>query len=361
MDGGARALTYTDNPKIVVAPESSWRKLGIAMLTRGGIAKRDAEVIVDVLITGSLAGIDSHGIRAILRFFNKPKRNRVRIIRSTPGTALIDPQDTFGPVYAKRATSIAIAKARKCGIGCCSVVGGYWVANLFYYMQMVTKKNMIAFGFVRTPSAGVAWGGARPVLGTNPIGAGFPAGKANPIILDFATTIVSHGQTESASLKGKPMQEGWFIDKEGNMIKEQYVPPAEWEKFVTEHYLQPFGTYKGYGIALATELMGGALNLAGTGSSSMLDNGFTVIAIDVSAFVPVNAFKKEIDRYVAEIKASPLRKGFDEVLLPGEREFRTIEERKKNGIPVDRNSWDNIAAKCRELGIDPSVYMKQKS
>jgi len=350
-----------DNPKTIVAPESAWRSLGMAMLTKAGIAKGDAEVILDVLITGSLAGIDSHGVRAILRFFNKPKRNKIRIVKETPGTALIDPQDVFGPVYAKRATSIAIAKAIKCGIGCCSVAGGSWVANLFYYTQMITKKSMIGFVFVRTPSAGTAWGGAKPILGTNPIGVGFPAGKMNPIILDFATTIVSHGQTESASLKGKPMQEGWFIDKEGNMAKEQYVPHAEWEKFVTEHYLQPFGTYKGYGIALTTELMGGALNLVGTGSTSMVDNGFTVIAIDISAFIPVRAFKKEIDRYTLEIKSSPLRKGFDEVLVPGEREFRTMKERKKNGIPIDENSWAYIVAKCKELGIDPDIYMKRKS
>jgi ureidoglycolate dehydrogenase (NAD+) len=356
-------LTYPDsnNPKTIVASESAWRRLGTAMLTKGGISKSDAEVILDVLITGSLAGIDSHGVRALLRFFNKPKRNKVKIVKETLGTALMDPQDTFGPVYAKRATSIAIAKAKKCGIGCCSVKGGYWVANLFYYIQMITKRNMIGFAFVRTPSAGTAWGGAKPVFGTNPIGAGFPADKLDPIILDFATTIVSHGQTESASLKGKPMQEGWFIDKDGNTAKEQYVPPGEWEKFVTEHFLQPFGTYKGYGIALVTELMGGALNLVGTGSTSMVDNGFTVIAIDISAFVSVRAFRKEIDRYISEIKASPLRKGFSEVLVPGEREFRAMKERKKNGIPIDENSWANIAAKCRELGIDPDLYMKSRS
>jgi LDH2 family malate/lactate/ureidoglycolate dehydrogenase len=342
---------------LIVLPEAAWRKLGMAMLTKGGVSKSDAKTITDVLVTGGLAGIDSHGVRNF-PVFAKKSRSKVTVIRETAATALLDPGETPGPVYASRAMKLAIAKARKFGIGCCSVIGGDWVTNLFCYMLMATRSNMIGFAFVRTSPAGVAWGGTKAVFGTNPIGVGFPAGDSYPVILDFATTIVSQGQTKSLSLKGKPMPGGWFVDKEGEPIEERYVSPEDWEKFVTEHPLLPFGTYKGWGIAVTAELMAGALNLVGTGSSSMKINGLTVMAIDVKAFVPIRDFKKEVDRYAAEVTSSPARKGVDAVLMPGEREFKMMEVRKEKGIPVDESSWNEIVTKCKELGIDAKAYTK---
>ncbi len=327
----------------------------MAMLTKGGVPKSEARAITDVLVTGGLAGIDSHGVRNFPRFAKKSK-NEVKVLKETPATALLDPGETPGPVYAKHAMELAIAKAKKYGIGCCSVVGGDWVTNLFYYVLMAARSDTVGFAFVRTPPAGAAWGGSKAVFGTNPIGVAFPAGESDPVVLDFATTIVSHGQTESMSLKGRPMPDGWFIDKEGNDVGKRYVKPGEWKGFVTEHPLLPFGTYKGYGIAVTVELIAGALNLVGTGSRSMDVNGLTVIAIDVGAFVPIGEFKEEVDRYVKEVKSSPVRKGFDDVLLPGEREFRTMKVRRKDGIPVDETSWRAITAKCRELGIDAKAY-----
>jgi len=328
----------------------------MAILTKAGVAKRDAQTITDVLVGGSLAGIDSHGVRNFPAFAKKSK-TRIKLVKEKGAVALIDPGETPGPVYAMYEMRKTMALARKYGIGCCTTTSGRWVTNLFCYMQLAAQRNMIAFAFVRTPPAGAAWGGSKPVFGTNPIGVAFPAGpKSYPIILDFATTIVSHGQTLSTSLKGLPIPEGWFIDKDGNSVGETLVSPDDWEKWVTARALVPFGTYKGWGIAVTAELMGGALNLIGTGSSSNVENGLTMIAIDVGAFVPLNRFKKEVDRYIAEIKSSPVRKGFDEVLLPGEREFKITKQRKREGIPVDQTSWNDIVAKCKELGIDATAY-----
>ncbi|MDA4123224.1 MAG: Ldh family oxidoreductase [Thaumarchaeota archaeon] len=340
---------------MVVLPANKWRALGMAMMVKAGVSKEDAKTITDILVTGSLAGIDSHGVRNFPVFSRKSKRN-IKVIRDRAATALLDPGETPGPVYATYAMQKAIAKAKKYGVGVVSVTGGDWVTNLFCYVLMAARSDMIGYAFVRTGPAGAPWGGTKAVFGTNPIGVAFPAGRTDPIVLDFATTIVSQGQTRSFSLKGLPMPAGWFIDGEGNPMGEQYVKPEDWEKFVTEHPLLPFGTYKGYGIGVTVELMAGALNLVGTGSNSKANNGLTTIAIDVGSFVSIKDFKKEVDRYTKEVTSVPPRKGFDEVLLPGGREFKIMKERKKNGIPVDETSWKDISEKCRELGVDLKKY-----
>jgi LDH2 family malate/lactate/ureidoglycolate dehydrogenase len=349
---------YDDGNKPVVYPEAAWRKLGIRMITEAGTTPADAKAVMDVLITGSLTGIDSHGIRNIPFFVKKKSRGMLKVMKETPATGLFDPGDSWGPVYATETMRRTIKKAKKYGIACCSVKAGDWVANLFHYVLMAAKEDMIGMAFVRTPPAGAAWGGVNPVFGTNPMGISFPAGKSYPIILDFATTIVSQGQIRSRTLKHKPIPEGWLIDKEGNPVKEQLVAPEDWERFVTVNTLLPFGTYKGWGIAVTVELIAGALNLVGTASRQKHLSGFTAIAVDVGAFVPVKEFKREVDRYAAEVKSSGVRKGFDEVLLPGEREFRFMERRKKEGLPVDETSLKEITTRCEELGVDPREYLQ---
>jgi LDH2 family malate/lactate/ureidoglycolate dehydrogenase len=341
----------------VVYPEKAWRELGMRLITEAGTSRADATAIMDVLTTGSLTGIDSHGVRNI-PFFLKKKSGRIKVLKETAATALFDPGDSWGPVYATYVMKRTIAKAKKYGIACCSVKAGDWVANLFHYVYMAAQKDMIGMAFVRTPPAGAAWGGVNPVFGTNPLGISFPAGKSYPIVLDFATTIVSQGQIRSRTLKHQPILEGWLIDKEGDPLKEQLVAPEDWERFVTVNTLLPFGTYKGWGIAVTVELIAGALNLVGTASRQKQLSGFTTIVINVGAFVPPKEFKKEVDQYVAEVKSSTVRKGFEEVLLPGEREFRIMEQRKREGLPVDETSLKEIAAKCKELGVDIKEYLK---
>jgi hypothetical protein len=75
----------------------------------------------------------------------------------------------------------------------------------------------------------------------------------------------------------------------------------------------------------------------------------------VQSGVPVKEFKDEVDRLIAEIKASPPRPGFQEVLLPGEREHRTMEKRRKEGIPIDERSWRNLVETCTKVGIDAPI------
>ncbi|HXX73316.1 MAG TPA: Ldh family oxidoreductase, partial [Candidatus Acidoferrales bacterium] len=83
-----------------------------------------------------------------------------------------------------------------------------------------------------------------------------------------------------------------------------------------------------------------------------MTQGMLMIAIDIGAFTPPEDFKAEVGRLIADIKASALREGYKEVLLPGEREFRIEAERRRSGIPVDDNSWTRIQDMCKRLGLE---------
>lgn len=338
-------------------PEEKWRKLGLEMMKASEISEEEAEVVVDVLVTGSLRGIDSHGVRAFPTFTQKKSKAEMRILKETPATAILDADHSYGPVSAKKAMDIAVEKAKSQGIASCSVVNGEWIVNLFYYPMIAVKNDMIGIVVAREGPVSAPWGGTKPVGGTNPMSVAIPAGKEYPIVLDFATTMVAQGHVKTRLLEGKPIPEGWLIDRKGNPVKGYDLTLEEFDEFWrTGGSLLPFGTYKGYGINLVIDVLGGALNLTGTGSRAK-GQGALLTAINISAFVPVKEFKEEVDRLIAEVKSSPVMPGFNEVLLPGEREHRTMEKRKRDGIPLDEKSWQDILEVCKKLGIDVDKHM----
>lgn len=325
------------------------------MVRASGAPEEQAAVVTDVLISGSLRGIDSHGVRILPYFTEKRKSRKMKVVRETKATAVLDAGNVWGPVSAERAMRIAMGKAKDTGLGSCSVTNGDWITNLFYYSAMAVQKDMIGMVFVRDNPCCSPWGGTAPVTGTDPMSIAIPAGKADPIVLDFATTIVAQGHIRTFLLQGEPIPEGWLIDRKGNSVQGDVLNLQNidefWEKGGS---LLPFGTYKGYGLNVAIGVLGGALNATGTGTRGK-GQGVTVLALDVGAYVPVKEFKKEVDRLVNEIKSNPVRPGFKEVLLPGELEFRSMAKRKKEGIPVDDTSWEIIESTCKKVGVDSGI------
>ena len=325
------------------------------MIETSGVSSEDARTITDILVTGSLRGIDSHGVRVLPRFTEKKRKAEMKVVKDMPATALLDAGGAWGPVSAKRAMEIAIEKAKKMGTASCSVVNGEWITNLFYFSMMAQENDMIGIALAREGPVCAPWGGTTPVTGTNPMSIAIPAGKRYPIVSDFATTIVAVGHVKSLLLEGKPIPQEWLIDRQGNALKPGDLNMANidetLEKSSSPFSLQPFGTYKGWGINVAIDVLGGALNLSGTGSRAK-GQGVLMTAISVEAFVPVKDFKAEVDRLIEEIKSSPPRPGFQEVLLPGEREHKTMIQRRKDGIPIDDTSWNSLVSTCEKLGID---------
>jgi LDH2 family malate/lactate/ureidoglycolate dehydrogenase len=332
--------------------ENQWRKLGKEMVMASGATREHAEVIADVVVSGSLRGIDSHGVRILPYFTEKREMGEMRVTKETKATAVLDAANVWGPVSAEKAMRIAMDKASDTGLGSCTIANGDWITNLFYYSAMALRRDMIGMVFVRDNTCCSPWGGTVPVTGTDPISIAIPAGKVDPIVLDFATTAVAQGHVRTLLLEGKPIPEGWLIDREGNSVHGNVLSLDNIDEFWERGgSLLPFGTYKGYALNLAIGVLGGALNLTGTGTRGK-GQGVTVFAVDVGAFVPVAEFKEEVDRLVREIKSSPVRPGFKEVLLPGEIEYRAMAKRRREGIPIDDKSWAVLVQTCKKIGID---------
>jgi len=341
-----------------ILSEEQWRKLGAAVFSAVNVGA-EAETIIDVLVSGSLWGIDSHGVRNYPYYVKELREGKLHpntkgtVRKRTPVMALIDDTNRIGFVAAKEAMDMAVDMASKVGLGAVGIYNSGHVGNLFYYLMMAAKHDMI--GIVTAAGIGKAvapWGGCKPVLGTNPLGYSIPTGRDRPIVLDIATSSVSYGQLQTCVLDRKPIPEGWAIDSKGKPVSGIINDLSDF--WSSGGALLPFGTYKGYGINLLAEILAGALTTNGTSDRGM-PQGMLMMAIDIGSFTPLEDFKAEVGRLIADIKASGVREGFKEVLLPGEREFNIEKERRKTGIPVDDKSWTRIQDTCTSLGIETSA------
>ena len=179
------------------------------------------------------------------------------------------------------------------------------------------------------------WGGADPLLGTNPLAIRRAVGRG-PLVLDMATTVVSYGTVKNYALQGKPMQPGWMV----NTATGEDIIDA---KRAAEGLLLPIGGYKGSGLAVMLGLIGGPLNRAVFGrdvvdfnadDASETNTGHFIVALDVARFLPLDDYKAEVDRHIRELKDSKRLPGVDEIRMPGERRRQCREERLRDGVPL---------------------------
>jgi len=74
--------------------------------------------------------------------------------------------------------------------------------------------------------------------------------------------------------------------------------------------------------------------------------------MNVEHFTPLDEFKAKIDRAIDQAKASPLEPGSSDILMPGEREFREEQRRRREGVPILDKVWSRVGELMRAWGVD---------
>ena len=168
------------------------------------------------------------------------------------------------------------------------------------------------------------------------------------MLADFATAETTEGALRLYRNLNKPLPAGWIVDAQGQPstnAADFYGPP--------KGAILPFGGargYRGFALSLLVEIMGGLLG----GSPMVKDqagNGLAFIVIDPAAFLAPEHFDAMMQELRGYVKSSPAAPGSSEVLLPGEPEARRIDERRKNGIPLDDTTWEQIRHAAATVGI----------
>jgi LDH2 family malate/lactate/ureidoglycolate dehydrogenase len=280
-------------------------------------------------------------------------RPNIQILSDRAGVALIDGDNALGHLVMKRATQLAVDKARRCGIGWVGTRRSNHAGPAQLYPRMAAEQDMVGLYFcVGNANLLPPWGGTEVLLSTNPIAIAVPALQHPSIVLDMATTNTAFGKIRLKAQRNEPMPEGWMIDRQGQPLTDP--------KRASEGFLVPIGGPKGYGLALMFGLLAGTLNGAAFArdvvdytrdSKTPSNTGQVIVALDIATFADVQTFKQNVDKLWEVMKSSPTLPGVDEVRLPGERSEKIYRERMDHGVPVAAELRKVLDELADRLGI----------
>jgi uncharacterized oxidoreductase len=325
------------------------------IFARAESGPEEAQTIARHLVAANLVGHDSHGVIRVSRYVGYWREGKVRanqratIAFETDSLALVDGHRGYGQVIGEQAVRIGIDKARKCGIAMVGLRDVGHVGRIGDWAEMAADAGQVSLHFVGTTGIGalmVPFGGTDRRLSLCVVAAGIPRRAKPPVIYDIATSMVAEGKVFVAKNKGVPMPEGHLIDKQGR-------PTTDPNDLYAGGALLPFGGHKGSGLAIIADLLAGALTGAGTSQRRETDlvNTMCSIYIDPDRLPERAAFDAEVDAFLEWVKASPPAQPGGAVLLPGDIERRTREERQSRGIPLDDTTIHEITEAAVSVGM----------
>jgi len=321
-------------------------QLARTALKRAGANDRMAEAAARHLVQAEAQGLPTHGMSRV-PFYCAMLRNRRADGAAQPvmaaergGVCLIDNRDGLPYVAAQWAIEEVIQRARRNGIGFAGIRNSQHLGVLGIHLQPVAEAGMVGVAFTNSPAAIPAWGGKKPLFGTNPVAFAFPRNGKDPLVIDLALTTVVRGKIMMAMRKGERIPEGWALDRNGK-------PTTDPEEAINRGSLFPIGGVKGAMLALSFELICAALTGAAIGpeADSFFSEqgnvpriGQAFMAIDPGALAGMDRYFERVETLIAAMQADP------EVRLPGARRF-SAEKAARTGLQVS----DELIAQIEKL------------
>jgi len=326
-----------------------------------GISKSEAKTIAELMVRADVQGSEGHGVFRLPQYIRRIKggavnvKPTIRMVREAAGMGLVDGDNGMGHLVMRYATEKAIEKAKGAGLAWMGVRMSNHAGPASLYASMPLEHDMVGL-YLAVGNANhlPPWGGLDMLLSTNPIAVAVPAGEEPAIVLDMATTVAAYGKVKTKAQRGEMMPEGWMMDRAGHPLTDP--------RRANEGFLLPIGGYKGYGLALVIGILAGTLNGAAMGKdvvdfnaddNSVTNTGHVIVAINVEAFQPLAAFKRQMDTLIRDLRGSRRLPGVERIRLPGEGSHAARADRAKNGIPLPAPLLESLNDLAGQLKIPP--------
>jgi LDH2 family malate/lactate/ureidoglycolate dehydrogenase len=334
------------------------REFCTTLFEKLGVSRNDAWIVADSLVEADLRGVESHGVTRVGIYVERLEANlvnprpQIAVVRETPTVALLDGDNGFGAVIGVKAMDEAIRRTKEYGTAWVGVRNSNHFGAAAHYAMRAINHQCIGLAMTNAPATTALWGGKTPFLGTNPFAIALPAGTERPIVLDMATSITARGKIILAAKKGESIPVGLAIDPEGRPTTDPHA--------ALEGAILPFGGHKGYGISFLVDVLSGVMTGAtfaphvgplydNPEGTQNLGHGFSAILID--ALMPFQEFSDRMDQLIREVRNAPRAVGVERIFLPGEIEFETEAQNKKEGIPLSEPTVKELKGLGKRLGV----------
>jgi (2R)-3-sulfolactate dehydrogenase (NADP+) len=320
--------------------------LARAALTAAGASAAMAQRTAAALVQAEAAGQAGHGLSRVPQYAAFLRNGRAdgqalpRIVNERSGAVLVDARHGLAYPALALAEQEAAWRARAHGVAIAGVTNSHHSGAMGLPVARLARQGLVALAFTNSPAAMPVPGGARPLMGTNPVAAAFPRRDAPPLVIDMALSEVARGKIMVAAKEGRPIPEGWALDAQGR-------PTTDPQAALSGAMLAMGGT-KGALLALVVELLCCALTGAAFGFEA--DSFFTdegnrprlgqaLLAVDPGALAGADTFASRIEAFLAAMQAEP------GVRLPGSRRDALAARAAAEGLDIP----DALLARLRDL------------
>ena len=344
--------------KDILVSDANLRQFLTALFEKSGLSPEHAAFIARCMVDINLWGIDSHGVLRVPIYVKRLKsgacnpRPNIKTIKSAIAMEILDGDDGPGQIVGQAAMQRAIELAKTYNIGMVGAIRSNHFGAAGTFTRMASDEGMLGIAMTNVVQNVVAPGGSKPIIGNNPFSVAVPTYGDFPFVLDISLSAVSGGKLLLAIKKGEKIPFDWGTDVDGR--------PTDDPNKAFKGFLLPAGGYKGLGIAYAVEIMTGLL-CGGVFLDAMKgmykypnDPSLTshmMMAVNISSIIDQDDFKKRMTDFTQKIHSSPMWDEKQEMLIPGEIEHRTMQQRKQNGIPLPTNLYDELMALAEKMDV----------
>lgn len=325
---------------------------------KAGMPSDEAGLLADHLNWADLRDISWLGVNKIPQYLARLRAGHTTFGREPTlryrraGFLAIDGHDGFGQVVGHRAMRRVVDTARTTGIAAAVVRNTTSAGALGFFAMQAVEQRMIGLAINNSPPLMPAPGGVEKVVGNQAFAVASPAGRHRPLLLDMATSTITHARAHAHHQRGELLPDGVALTADG----EPTVDPVA----ALDGMLLPIGGHRGFGLALLWEVLTGVLAGGERFSTDVAmpgvvdrtqDVSLLLLAIDPTVSVPYESFVARVDDLIDRIHGSRLAAGTERVTVPGERSSETMARRQADGIPVPDSLLRTLQSLAADLGV----------
>lgn len=347
---------HSSNVEMVLVPVEQLRQFAYSIWRAVGLSEENARIIAEAIVQSELRTLpgQGQGMRQLRRYSQWSREGNVNlnaeplVVRETPALAVVDAQNGYGRVMGAKAMRLAARKAQGMGIGAVAVRHSTHFGSAAFHAMQALDYGCIGIAMTNAGAEMAPWGGKSPVLGTNPWGIAIPTGGEYPVVLDIALTTSGKGMMRWYARVGRKMPTDWALTRDGRVTDD---PEA-----AMDGTLLPIGRYKGTGLSLVTDILTGVLGGAAYGvttfaNPAFLDVGHLMLALHVEHFMPAEEFYARVQDFLGQVKGAERLDGVDEILVPGEVDYRRAAAKLERGVPIDPLIFDDLRRLADEWSV----------
>lgn len=303
------------------------RGLTAALFRAQGLTALRAASVADSLVCADLEGVASHGVALVPLYLERISKGSVNpfaeplVVEDHGGLVVMSAQNALGQVSAAAAVELAAARAREHGVSVVSVRHAFHFGTASFWARQFAAAGMVGFAFSNTRPLMPAPGGAERVVGNNPMAIAIPARADEPLVVDMAMSATAMGKIRLAEANGEAIPSGWATDAAGQAT----TSATE----AIQGMLLPAAGPKGFGLAVAIDLLCGALSAGAVGAAvrplygeldKPYDCSHAFIAIDAARLHGGAGIAPQVAGFAQAIRDSRRAPGTERIYAPGDLE-----------------------------------------